>query len=203
MIDPADHLSLSGIVLCGGFSRRMGRDKASLPFGGESLLARVMRIVRDVTPDVVAVAREGQFLPDGIVAVRDAAEGLGPLAGMAAGLRAVRSDRAFVTACDLPLLRPPLIRRIFELSDGYDACVPVIEGWPMTLCAVYRTSLAELADRLVEEGDVGPRTMLALVRTRLVEADELRDADPGLDSFRDCNTPQRYAAALARAEFPG
>ena len=74
----------SAIVLCGGRSTRMGRDKGSLPFGGEILLARVVRIVRQAVDDVVVVAREGQTLPDGFEAVRDPAEGLGVLERRAA-----------------------------------------------------------------------------------------------------------------------
>jgi molybdopterin-guanine dinucleotide biosynthesis protein A len=63
----------------------MGRDKASLPFGDEPLLLRVVRLAREVASEVLLVAREGQALPGGLDAVRDPAEGLGPLAGIAAG----------------------------------------------------------------------------------------------------------------------
>src|SRR5512134_1636111 len=116
----------------------MGRDKASLPFGDEPLLLRVVRL-----------AREGQALPGGLVAVRDPAEGLGPLAGIAAGLHAVAGERAFVVACDMPLLRPALARRLIELSLGFEACVPVVDGFAVPTCAVYAKASAALAFALV------------------------------------------------------
>ena len=132
----------SAIVLCGGRGTRIGRDKASLPFGPETLLARVVRLVREVADDVVLVAREGQPLPAGFEAARDPREGLGPLAGIAVGLGAVRGARALVVACDMPLLRAPLALRLLERSEGVDACVPVVDGYPVPTCAVYASSAA-------------------------------------------------------------
>jgi molybdenum cofactor guanylyltransferase len=192
-------VSTSAIVLCGGRSTRMGHDKALLPFGGEILLARVVRIVRGAADEVVLVAREGQALPEGFDAVRDPAEGLGPLAGIAVGLRHIRSDRAFVTGCDAPLLQPALIQRLLELADGYDAAVPLIDGRFMTTTAVYERSIASIAEALVAKRALRTSGLLDHVRVRPVDADELRDVDPDLESFRTCNTPADYAEALRRS----
>lgn len=189
----------SAIVLCGGRSTRMGRDKASLLFGSETLLGRVVRIVREAADDVVLVAREGQMLPAGFEAVRDPAEGLGPLAGLMVGLRHVRADRAFLTACDLPFLRPALIGRLLDLSAGYDAAVPVIDAYPMMTTAVYARSIAPVIEALVAKRALRARDLLDHVRVRRVQPDELREVDPDLESFRTCNTPESYADALRRA----
>jgi molybdopterin-guanine dinucleotide biosynthesis protein A len=186
----------SAIVLCGGRSTRMGCDKASLPFGGETLLARVVRTVSRVVDEVVLVAREGQVLPRGFDAARDTAEGLGPLAGVAVGLRAVSFDYAFVTACDAPFLQPALIRRLLDLARGYDAAVPRVDGYTMTTAAVYARSVAPIAEALVAERRLELRSLLDRVRTRVVSADELVDVDPSLASFVNCNTPESYESAL-------
>jgi molybdopterin-guanine dinucleotide biosynthesis protein A len=177
----------------------MGRDKASLAFGDETLLLRVLRLVREVASDVVLVAREGQLLPGGLAAVRDPAEGLGPLAGIAAGLGAVSGERAFVAACDMPLLRPALARRLLELSRGFDACVPVIEGFAVPTCAVYAKAAAARARELVARRELRPKALFDSVRTRFVAGDELRDVDPELLSFLDCDTEADYQAALRAA----
>ena len=191
----------SAIVLCGGRSTRMGRDKAALPFGDETLLARVVRLVSEVADDVVLVAREGQALPErlGSRVVRDPAEGLGPLAGIAVGLGAIRGPRALVVACDMPLLRPALARRLLELARDVDALVPVVDGFPVPTCAVYARAAAERARELVAARELRPRTFLESVETRLVPADELRDLDPALESFRDCDTDEDYQSALRAA----
>jgi molybdopterin-guanine dinucleotide biosynthesis protein A len=194
-------MSASAIVLCGGRSTRMGQDKALLPFGGEILLARVVRIVRGVADEVVLVTREGQALPDGFEAVRDPAEGLGPLAGIATGLRNVTSDRAFVTGCDAPLLRPALIQRLFQLADGYDAAVPLIDGRFMTTTAVYARSIVSTAEALIAKRELRTSGLLDHIRVRAIEPAELRDVDPDLDSFRTCNTPADYADAIRRSRI--
>ena len=177
----------------------MGRDKASLPFGDETLLDRVVRLVGEVVDEVVLVARAGQTLPSGRAAVRDPAEGLGPLAGIAAGLDAVSGDRVLVVACDMPLLRPALARRLLELAAGFEACVPVVEGFAVPTCAVYARALGERAHALVAAGQLAPRALLAGARVRFVGAEELRDVDPELESFRDCDTEEDYRSALRAA----
>jgi molybdopterin-guanine dinucleotide biosynthesis protein A len=202
----------SAIVLCGGRSTRMGRDKAALPFGNETLLARVVRLVSEVADDVVLVAREGQALPEGLESstragsppriVRDPAEGLGPLAGIAVGLGAIRGERALVVACDMPLLRPALGRRLVDLAQDVDAVVPVVDGFPVATCAVYARSVAGRAQKLVAEGELRPRAFLESVRTRFVAGEQLRAADPTLESFRDCDTDEDYRAALRAAGLP-
>ena len=195
-------MSNAAIVLCGGRSRRMGRDKAALPFGDETMLERVVRIVRPVVDEVILVAREGQQVVGGFRdIVRDPAEGLGPLAGLAAGLAAMRSERAFLTSSDVPLLRPEYVTRLFELSDGRQAAVPHIGGYYMTTSAVYARSVLPVAERLLAQRRLRPFFLVEEVDARLVTADDLRDADPNLLSFRNCNEPGDYEAALRDAGF--
>ena len=185
----------AAIVLCGGRSRRMGRDKASLPFGDETLLQRVVRIVSEVADEVVLVAREGQEVPEGHRIARDSAEGLGPLAGLAAGLEALDAERAFLTSCDVPFLDPAHIRRMLELSIGHPVAVPLVDGHHMTTSAVYAKEVLPLAQKLVAERRLRPLFLIEAVDARIVMPDEL----PGLQSFRDCNTPEAYELALRDA----
>jgi molybdopterin-guanine dinucleotide biosynthesis protein A len=215
----------SAIVLCGGRSTRLGRDKAALAFGEETLLARVVRLVGEAADEVLVVAREGQVLPEPRGAhaaataaaqaappaepysrariVRDAADGLGPLAGIAAGLAAIRGERALVVACDMPLLRPALARRMLQLARDAAALVPVLDGYPVPTCAVYARGAAARARELVAARELRPRVFLESIGARYVPADELRDADPELESFLDCDTEHEYQAALRAAGLVG
>jgi len=190
----------AAIVLCGGRSRRMGRDKAALPFGEETMLERVVRIVGPVVDEVILVAREGQQVPGefhGII--RDPAEGLGPLAGLAAGLAAMRSERAFLTSCDVPFLRPEYVSLLLRLAEGHAAAVPLVDGYHMSTSAVYSREVLPVAERLVEERRLRPFFLIDAVDTRVVSADELQVVDPDLRSFRNCNEPDDYEAALRDA----
>src|SRR5580692_4870637 len=103
-----------GIVLCGGKSTRMGVPKATLPFGPETMLQRVVRLLATVVSPIVAVAAREQVLPalpDGVIVTRDEREAKGPLEGLRAGLSALPKsvDIAYVTSCDVPLLVPGFV----------------------------------------------------------------------------------------------
>jgi molybdopterin-guanine dinucleotide biosynthesis protein A len=204
-------VTISGIVLAGGRSTRMGRDKASLPFGGETMLAHVVRIVRGAVDDVIVVARPDQgagnpLLPGGdnpflglpARVVHDPVADLGPLAGIAAGLSASSSDLNLIVACDMPLVRPAVLRRLVELRGDADICLAVVEGRASPLCAVYRTTVASPAQALLASGERRVMALLDRVQTKRVDAAAFRDLDPDLESFVSCDTPEAYAALLAR-----
>src|SRR5262245_61829045 len=116
------------IVLCGGKSTRMGASKALLPFGPESMLQRVVRILAEVVSPVVVVGAVDQRLPElprQVIIARDEREGRGPLEGLRAGLKALPSDIevAYVTGCDVPLLEPAFVREMLDLAKGFDVAV--------------------------------------------------------------------------------
>jgi molybdenum cofactor guanylyltransferase len=198
---------VGGVVLCGGQSSRMGRPKAWLPVGEETMLGRVVRLLGEVVSPIVVVAAPGQDvppLPPGIELVRDPERGRGPLQGLAAGLAALRgrADAAYASSCDVPLLRPAFVRRMVELLGEHAICVPEVGGYRHPLAAVYRVEVAEAASRLLAEGRFRPVYLFDEAPTRLVRAEELADVDPDAESLLNLNTPEEYEAALARAGGP-
>lgn len=190
-------MSTSAIVLCGGRSSRMGRDKAGLRFGSETSLERVVRLVREVTADVVIAGESSATRPMRERVVGD--PGHGPLVALGVGLGAVGTGRALLVACDMPLVRPGLLRRLLELQGDFDACVPRVDGLAIPTCAVYARRVEGVVQSLVEGGERSLRALVDRLSVRWVEEVELRDVDPGLQSFIDCDTPEDYARALAIA----
>lgn len=193
-----------GIVLCGGRSRRIGLPKLSLPFGPEVMLARVVRLVAEAVEPVVVVAAAGQELPPlrrSVLVARDRQEDRGPLEGLAVGLAALPAgvEAAFAAACDQPLLLPAFVRRVIELSGGYDAAVPCIDGVAEPLSAVYRTSVLPQIEALLAADLRRPAFLLDRVRTRWIRADELTGADPQLQSLVNVNSLADYQTALKLA----
>ena len=179
----------------------MGRDKASLPWGGSTLLEHVVATVRSVVDEVVVVLREGQAQPATITETiaRDPADGQGPLAGLIAGLEAMSADRAFLTACDVPFLRAALVARLLVLGRDHQAVVPVVEGRWMVTTSVYGRSTLGTARDLLAAGRPRPRFLAEEVGALLVPEADLRAFDPDLASFESCNTPEEYEAAQRRA----
>ena len=205
---------LGGIVLCGGRSSRMGSPKAWLDFGGETLLARVVRLVRQRCAPVVVVAAPGQDvppLPPDVGIARDPLEGRGPLQGIAAGLQALLEprpgsegvDAAFVTSTDAPFLEPALIARLAVLrGDDHDVAVPHTDGHYHPLTAIYAGTCLPHVEALLAADRLRPFFLYERVRTRVCDAGtlladpDLANADPALRSFENLNTPEDYTRAL-------
>jgi molybdopterin-guanine dinucleotide biosynthesis protein A len=193
-------MSVTGIVLCGGRSTRMGEDKGALPFGHETMLDRVVRIVRAITDDVIVVARTDQQVPADVSTVHDPVDDLGPLAGIAAGLAASKTDLNVVVACDMPLIKPQVLQRLIDAIGNCDACVAVADGHASALCGVYRSRVAPDAQALLDSGERRVMRLLDRVQTKRVDAARLRDIDPELDTFVSCDTAEKYQWALRRAD---
>jgi molybdenum cofactor guanylyltransferase len=194
-------VTTGGIILCGGQSKRMGRPKAWLPFGGELMLPRVARLLGEAVSPLVVVAAPGQDVPPlaaDITVVRDEQQGRGPLQGLAAGLEALqgRAEAAYVSSCDVPLLRPAFVSRLIDLLGEHAICVPRVGGYHHPLAAVYRLGVANAVKRLLAEDRLRPFFLFEAVPTRVVEADELRQADPAFQTLRNLNTPEDYESAL-------
>jgi molybdopterin-guanine dinucleotide biosynthesis protein A len=186
----------------------MGRPKLMLPFGPEVMLVRVARLLREAVEPVIVVAGVGQDLlelPPEIVVVHDRCAGRGPLEGLAVGLRELgeRAEAAFVTGCDVPLLRPQFVKRMIELSAGYDVAVPSVDGFDHPLAAVYRSDVLPQVEALLAKDRLRPAFLFEEVSTRKVTAQELLDVDRRLRSLANVNSPAAYRAALIEAGFEG
>ena len=196
-------LNISLIVLAGGMSRRLGRDKALEPLAGETLLRRVVRRASEAVGSddlVIVVADEGQAertpedLPHRVVV--DALPGMGALGGTYTGLETAWNEWALVVACDMPFLSPPLIAYMTGLRDGVDAVVPVVSERPEPTHALYsRRCIPAISERL-EAGQLKASGFLDSVRVRYVAEDEARRFDPELLSFFNVNRPGDLARAI-------
>ncbi len=196
------------IILCGGKSSRMGRDKATLPFGPELMLQRVIRLVSQIVPpdQIVVVAAPEQNLPIIPVSVRvarDERRDRGPLEGLAAGLRMLQADAdcVYATSCDVPLLVPLFVQKMFELLGDHEIAVPRDGQHHHPLAAVYRTSVLGTVESLLSHDQLRPRFLFDRVNSREVAVEELKDVDPQLQTLENLNHREDYLAALGQAGF--
>jgi molybdopterin-guanine dinucleotide biosynthesis protein A len=190
---------VGAILLVGGRSTRMGRPKAGLDWHGEPLAARLARVFARTVGDgpVVLVRAPGQELPDlpaGLEIVDDAAEGEGPLRGLATGLAALegRAEIAIAASVDLPFLTAPFLAAILAAIGGDDAAVPVAHDRRHPLPAAYRVALRPFCDNLLAQGERRLRAVFAEVATRFVAVGEVN-----VEVLRNINTPADYEVACA------
>jgi molybdenum cofactor guanylyltransferase len=201
-------MRLGAIVLCGGKSTRMGTDKAALPFGDETMLSRVVRLLATVAEPIVVVTAPGQTRQSLSTSCRfaeDAHPDRGPLEGLGAGLRAIASDAdvVYATSCDVPLVVPgfvtTLAERLGKYDVGYDIAVPWDGEFHHPLSAIYRTNVLATIDKLLAENRRRLTDLFDIVPTLRVATDELRTVDPTLQTLRNLNSPEDYHATLADA----
>ena len=163
--------SLAGVVLAGGASRRMGRDKATAIYDGRTMVETVVDVVSRCCAPVFVIAAPGQALPDlaGVTVLRDEVRGVGPLLATARGLRAAAdagAQRVFVCAVDMPLLTTALIADL-AAHEGADVVLPW-DGRDHYLAGVYRTGLADRVDALVSAGERSMRSLVDTVNTQRI-----------------------------------
>jgi molybdopterin-guanine dinucleotide biosynthesis protein A len=196
---------VAAAVLAGGASRRMGRDKATMPVGGVQLAARALWAAAQVADPVVLVAPEGhpsrQLTAAGLVAD----PGAGPLAAVAAALAALDAEHVLVLAGDHPGLRVELLDHLLALRRGGEAVACRRGDRLEPMVAVYRRAPALAAAQARLAGAAAGRSLhglLAALRTVIVEESEWRALDPDGRSFVDLDDLADLAAWEAGPEQP-
>jgi molybdopterin-guanine dinucleotide biosynthesis protein A len=181
---------LTGIVLAGGLSTRMGRDKASLPWGDSDLLHTVLERLVPVCSELVVVSNiERDIAVPGVKMVPDRFFRCGPLGGMHAGLLASSNDYNFIVACDMPNLNTAAVAYIRTVAAGYAAAVPFIAGYYNPLHAVYHRSCLTHIERLLAEERYRILDFYPLINLRQISEEELRQFDPELKMLDNLNSP--------------
>ena len=196
--------AMQGIVLAGGQSRRMGVDKATMDFGGEPMLHRIVRVLAEVLNPIVVVAAENQHLqglPSDVLLTHDRVSGRGPLEGLAVGLSYcadLGAPAAFVTTCDAPLIHAAFVQQLADWFDAktMDALVPQDATRRYPLSAIYRTSTRTTIEDCVRAKRFKVVDMLDLISTIYIDTEKLRFADPELLSLRNVNSQDEYIAAM-------
>jgi molybdopterin-guanine dinucleotide biosynthesis protein A len=195
-----DKSRVTGVVLAGGQSRRFGRDKALLTLDGETLLSRAVRTLGEVAGEVLVLGppQRAEQAP-GARVLPDERPGDGPLPALAMALHEMRGDRIVAVATDMPLLNAALLAFLLDRSEQYDVTVPRVGGRTQQLHAVYAAGCLPQIEVQLERGDLKIDRFFPLVRTLIVEEEEIARLDPGLHSFKNINTEADWAELQALA----
>jgi len=183
----------SAVVLAGGDSRRMGRDKSLLPIAGKPMIAHIVDRLRGLFDDIViGGGRPGDYDFLGLEVVPDFAPGQGPLMGIASALPRMKNDLGFVIACDMPDFELGFISRMASKAERYDLVLPVnSRGEFEPAFAYYRRSVAETARAVLAEGGRSILDLLPRVRWRSIPL-------PAGTKIRNINTVDDYERLMNR-----
>ena len=172
------HSDVTGIILSGGRSSRMGKDKALLDYMGKSFLAHAYEEL-SFCRDIIISCGENEYMPlcGHCIVVKDIYRNKGPLSGIHAALQITQTEYAFVLSVDLPLFTSKFGLSILEEMDtAIDAVVPrTSDGRIHPLCALYRCSVSGIVGRLIAEDRLRVTDLLENIRTRFLDVGDVSD----------------------------
>ena len=191
---------VTGIILAGGLSRRLGRDKAVEPIEGQPLVGRVMDALSGIADELVVVVntpQRGRELPlrDSAVVAVDIYPNAGSLGGIFTGLSSASNQWGIVVACDMPFLNLDLLSYLLSFRESHDAVVPVLDGRPEPTHAAYSKVCLSAIEARLEANDLKIARFFDDVRVKYVSQRRVEEIDPGRRSFFNVNTEEDLARA--------
>ena len=194
---------ISVAILAGGKSRRMGRDKALLDIGSQTLLEIVAMRVVSLTDDLFVVASNGHRYADlGFRVVPDVVPDSGSLGGIYSALTSASCDQCLIVGCDMPFLNASLLTFMVNQPRDYDVLIPVLAGGRSdqghdktyeTLHAIYSRSVLPVIERLLAARQLKIADLFPMLRVRELDEPTVRRFDSDLSSFFNANSPEDFA----------
>lgn len=183
----------TGVILAGGKSSRMGRDKSLLMYDNKTIIARAVEELAGVVKEIIIISNQlDKYGFPGVKEVSDKFTGMGPLAGIQAGLLAADHDRIFVTACDMPFLDGRLVKFLLEQSDGFDVTVPQIGSYLQPLFAVYHKRCLPHVEACLKQNISKIIAFYPNVQVNYVGENLIRAINDPETVFYNVNTPKDY-----------
>ena len=189
----ANITSITGIILAGGKSTRIGTNKPQLKIGKGHLIDRVLGTLSQFTSSILIVTAEDQIGPVKSAApstrmVKDIYPGKGPLGGIYTGLMYAETSYSIVVGCDMPFQNSGLIKYLIDGASGFAAVAPKI-GWMIQpLHAIYSKSCVPSIEALIRQDQLQIIKLFNQVNTRYITEKEIDQFDPGHLSFLNINT---------------
>ncbi|MFP4391375.1 MAG: molybdenum cofactor guanylyltransferase [Desulfohalobiaceae bacterium] len=190
----------SAIILSGGLNTRMkGLNKSFLQLQGISFLQRLLDVLRPLFQEIILVTRQPElYCEPELRIVEDVFQIRSSLTGIHSGLLHASHKQALVTACDMPLLQPALVKELLERWDPeYEVLVPKKNSFYEPLCAIYAKRCLPWIEDLLHKEQVKISNLYNQVRIKEIQEQTLRRADPELASFFNINSQEDLLQARA------
>lgn len=183
---------MTGVLLAGGKSRRMGRDKRFLELEGRTLLERALSVLESLFSEVIVVVAEPVLRLSGLRhrVVTDLVPNCATLGGLYTGLSSAAHGRIFAAACDMPFLNQSVIKWMAKLDRNADVVMAQLANGLQPMHAVYSKACLPHLERMLNARNLKVQELSQTpgLSVRLVSEDELREADPQFLSFLNINT---------------
>lgn len=193
MVMSAPIEQMTGLLLAGGKSRRMGRDKRFLELGGRTLLERSLGVLEGLFAEVLLSVAEPlpEFRDLQARVVSDMVPDCATLGGLYTGLSSASHPRVFAAACDMPFLAPPLIRRMADLGRDADVVMVCLANGLQPMHAIYSKACLPHMERMLQAKNLRVQDLVSVssLSVKVLSEEDVREADPKLLSFLNVNQP--------------
>ncbi|MGQ9645264.1 MAG: molybdenum cofactor guanylyltransferase [Thermodesulfobacteriota bacterium] len=182
---------ISGIILSGGKSSRMGKNKAFIEIDGAPIIQRIYDLFKTLFPEILIITNEAELFQTIEAKIyTDLVPDQGVLGGLYTGIFYANNPHAFCVACDMPFLKGPLIRYLIEKIDDYEVVVPKTRDGLQPLHAIYSKSCLGPIKKIMDQGKLKITDIYPMVKVNIVKEDEFLHLDPTRESFLNVNTPE-------------
>jgi molybdopterin-guanine dinucleotide biosynthesis protein A len=183
---------VTGVLLAGGKSRRMGADKRFLAVGEGTLLERSCTVLSEIFERVsIVIAQDSQALEARFPVLRDLVPDCGSLGGLYTGLQHALTTHIFLAACDMPFIHAGLVQHMVDKKNDVDVVLAYWNGRAQPTHAVYSRNCLPIVEQLIQSRNLKIQSLLTnhTLRVRLVTEEEIRTIDVEGRSFLNVNTP--------------
>jgi molybdopterin-guanine dinucleotide biosynthesis protein A len=183
--------NITGIILSGGKSIRMGENKAFIEIEGVPIISRIHTLFKSLFKEIIIVTNQKElFLNFDAGIYSDLLPNRGVLGGLYTGLFFSSFSYSFCVACDMPFLKESVIEYLINNIDGFDVIVPKAEDGLQPLHAIYSKNCLEPVREIIEKGKYKIIDIYPMVKIKIIEEHEFRSLDPRAESFINVNTPE-------------
>jgi len=177
-------MKITGIVIAGGKSQRMGYDKKSIQYSGQSFLNRALELLSEVTDEVIISSNDD--IDSDFHIIKDEIKGIGPIGGIYSGLKNIQNEMALIIPTDLPLLDKEILNQLLNSYDGKSlACVYEVDGQLEALVGLYHKNILGQIERQISSGEYKLQVLLEKVISQKISGDTFRRKFLNINSPKD------------------
>lgn len=179
---------ITAIILAGGQSRRMGRDKGLVLLNGKPMVQHVLDKAKSITDNAMIITNQPGYEHFGVPTYSDLIEDKGPLGGIYTGLHYTRTEYNLVLSCDIPLVSVSFLNRLASYRGENQAWVPVHENQPQPLCAIYKKEIRPQIKLSFEAGPLSMQKFLETINTSFIDMSDVGAEHK--NGFANLNSPE-------------